>query len=196
MPLNFEPGQGVTFDMFGGDIAYGVVARCDGSTAEVALLHEADSDTRCYDEGGSKYETDRHKVRPRGCPPPFRFAYGFVFGDHGAYIDADPAAMVRVDEALAAEYNMCLVGDENPNVAPDVKRALLDHQWWDEKERQKRPAPGTWQDFAAKPEYVPEPASPAATSLKRSPMDALSAKLQRDEPDEAQQGNDGYGPDY
>ena len=148
MPLNFEPGQGVMLNLESGRL-YGLVTACDGGQVEFAPVRRADRTTRCFDEGGSKYDTDRYKVRPRGCPPPFTLAYGFDFDIYGAYIDARPIARQYADERDVASSGLTVV-DDGEKVSAEVLANTLDPVWRDEKEGPKRP----WEDPEA-PVSVP-----------------------------------------
>ena len=162
MPLSFEPGQGVVW-FAESDRQYGIVTACDGETVEFAPLFDAARETRCFDEGGSKYDTDRYKVRPRGCPPPFTLTYGIDFGPYGAFIDADPVDRMRVDEQVAIEVGLC-VSDDGDKSLDEVLANTLNPVWRDEKEGAKRP----WED----------PAAPVPVSA----MDKLNVAMERDAP--------------
>lgn len=133
MPMNFECGQGVSW-FVGQDPYFGVVTGT-GDTLEIAPVFQADAGTRCYDEGGAAYANDRHKVRPRGCPPPFTLAYAFQLGNYGGYVDADPDRRVRVSTDTAMEAGIQII-DDGEKVPDEVLAAIYDHPWRDEKQFQ------------------------------------------------------------
>lgn len=132
MLTGFKEGQGVSWSVDDRSL-YGIVVKAH-DVLDVVPVFKAGNGTRCYDEGGSNYDTDRHKIRLRDCPPPFTLLC--AFSEYGCYADADVAGRYCFSEQDVADTGMIIV-DDGDLVSDRHMSEIRDHLWRDEVQMHK-----------------------------------------------------------
>lgn len=127
-PLHWRIEDPDTKEMF---TYYAVVVNGGEGSIECALVYDLDANTKCFDEGGSKRDTDEHNVRLKHAPPPFK-DLAEKDGARGVYVYADMSDLLELDDEIMALLDIDMPDGGYPVHEEDMAY-IRDHPWRDEK---------------------------------------------------------------